>query len=47
MTNPNNEMEYEMLVPQDGEEIDPDDDDDMANMRAMLHHFNGDHKLSK
>jgi hypothetical protein len=47
MTNPNNEMEYEMLVPQDGGEIDPDDEDDMANMLAMLRHFHVDDKLSK
>jgi hypothetical protein len=39
-------MEYKMLVPQDGEEIDPDDDD-MSNMRATLRHFHGDDKLSK
>jgi hypothetical protein len=46
-----NEMEdheNEMLVPQDDEEVDDDGNVvDMANLRAMLHHFQGDDKLLK
>jgi hypothetical protein len=46
-----NEMEdheNEMLVPQDDEEVDDDGNVvDMAILRAMLHHFQGDDKLLK
>jgi hypothetical protein len=32
--------ENEMIVPQDGEEVDADDDEvHMANLRAMLRYF--------
>jgi hypothetical protein len=47
MVVPDNEIEEDMQVHDDGEEVHVDGEDDMANLHAMLCHFQATVNLSK